>query len=149
MHARKMIGLVLLGFLATGVGQASTPQACVYDPVGAAHAHDGPFPPEPPPTHKAFLDFPYNNHFAPCFPREALRKKHYGTVWLRFLVADDDSIRDIKLDTSSGYPELDQSALDAARHWRAWFPAAKDRVPYSSWVRMHVSFVPPRPASKK
>jgi protein TonB len=133
----------MLALVSLGAGKVNATDACVYDVAGAAHAHDGPPPPEPPPTRGPILDFLYNRHFAPCFPIQAAKNQHYGTVWLEFLVGADGTIRDIRVDSSSGYAELDQSALDAAKHWRAWFPAANNRVTYESRVKVHLSFDPP------
>jgi protein TonB len=48
-------------------------------------------------------------------------------------------VLDVVVKTSSGYPELDASALDAARHWK-FFPAERAGVAYASWREIPVSF---------
>jgi TonB family protein len=103
-----------------------------------------------PPTHPASEDITYNSHYMPHFPLEAIRAGHYGKVTLMILVDAKGEISDIRVDQSSGYPELDASAVDAAKHWM-FVPAAKNGVPQPGWVRTPVSFdwplTAPQPAN--
>jgi len=131
---------LLLAVLVLVATDAMASQHCVYDEKGAAQALQGPPPPEPPPTHPAVLDERYNQHFAPCFPGSAYRRGHYGNVLLALFVTGDGLIRKVEIERSSGYTELDSSALDAARHWRALAPASRDRVTYDSWIHTPVNF---------
>jgi TonB family protein len=123
-------------------------ETCVYDVAGAAQERNpltfppGVLPPEPPPTLGAALDAPYNRHFAPCFPASAARRGHFGTVVLQLYIDANGTIRDVKIAQSSGYAELDESAIDAAKHWKALFPATRNRVPYGSWLQVPVNFGP-------
>lgn len=134
--------LLLLTALMLMAVDAKASQRCVYDETGAAQALLGPPPPEPPPTHPAVLDESYNRHFAPCFPSSAYLRGHYGTVLLSLFVTGDGRVQKVEIERSSGYTELDNSALDAARHWRALAPASKDRVTYDSWLHTPVNFGP-------
>lgn len=54
-------------------------------------------------------------------------------------VSANGDLADIRIQTSSGYPELDAAAIDATKHW-VFIPAAKDGVPQSEWTRVPVSF---------
>jgi TonB family protein len=102
-----------------------------------------------PPTHAATQNITYNSHYPPHFPQEAIKAGHYGVVTLMILVSAKGEIGDIRVDRSSGYPELDASAVEAARHWM-FGPEEKNGVPQSGWVRMPVAFdrpaLPPPPA---
>ncbi len=97
-----------------------------------------------PPTHPGAQDITYNSHYPPHFPVEAVRAGHYGKVTLLIYVNAKGETGDIRVETSSGYPELDASAIDAAKHW-VYFPAAKDGVPQPGWIRTPVSFDRPIP----
>ncbi|MDN5923720.1 MAG: energy transducer TonB, partial [Xanthomonadales bacterium] len=64
---------------------------------------------------------------------------HEGTVILLVLVGVDGSPKQIKVQQSSGYRELDRSAIKAAREWR-FNPGMRGSTPYEGWVRIPVSF---------
>jgi len=98
-----------------------------------------------PPTHPAAQDITYNSHYPPHFPVEAIRAGHYGTVTLLIYVGAKGEIGEIRVEQSSGYPELDASAVDAARQWN-YLPEAKDGVPQPGWIRIPVNFGRPVPA---
>jgi TonB family protein len=101
--------------------------------------------PRLPPTHPAGQDITYNSHYPPHFPAEAVKAGHYGTVTLLIYVGAKGELGEIRVEQSSGYPELDASAIDAARQWK-FLPEAKDGVPQPSWVRTPVNFGRPVPA---
>lgn len=146
MHLKRITLIFALIILAPVFGTATASETCDYDVAGAAHAHDIPMfppgimPPAPPPTLGAALDAPYNKHFAPCFPASAAKLGHFGTVILQFYIDANGTVRDVKIAKSSGYAELDDSAMDAAKHWRALFPATRNKVPYGSWLQIPVNF---------
>jgi TonB family protein len=102
-----------------------------------------------PPTHASAQDITYNSHYPPRFPPEAIRAGHYGTVILMIYVSANGQTGDIRVERSTGYPELDASAIDAAKHW-IYLPAAKDGVPQPGWIRTPVTFerpIPPPPST--
>lgn len=99
-----------------------------------------------PPTHPATQNITYNSHYPPHFPPEAIRAGHYGVVTLMIFVSAKGEIGQIFVDHSSGYPELDASAVDAAKHW-LFGPEEKNGVPESSWLRVPVTFNRPAPSS--
>ena len=61
----------------------------------------------------------------PRYPYESRRLKEQGTVVLDVLLGPDGRVERIGLRSSSGYPRLDQAALEAVRHWR-WSPMVRD-----------------------
>ncbi len=100
--------------------------------------------PRLPPSHLATQDITYNSHYPAHFPPEAIKSGHYGVVTLMIFVSAKGETGDIRVDRSSGYPELDASAVNAARHW-VFGPEEKNGVPQPSWVRMPVTFDRPVP----
>jgi TonB family protein len=101
---------------------------------------------ELPPTHGATQDITHNSHYPPHYPQEAVKAGHYGIVTLLIFVSAKGETGEIQVDRSSGYPELDASAVDAARHW-VFGPEERNGVPQSSWLRMPVTFNRPAPPS--
>lgn len=55
---------------------------------------------------------------APRYPAEAIRQRHEGTVMLLLTIGADGLPREITVEQSSGYAELDQAAVESARQWR-------------------------------
>jgi TonB family protein len=98
-----------------------------------------------PPTHPSGQDLTYNAQFRPHFPKEAIAAGHYGTVTLLIFVNANGETGEIRVERSSGYPELDASAIETAKHW-LYMPEAKNGIPQSSWVRTPVAFSRPVPS---
>lgn len=67
------------------------------------------------------------------YPAQAMRQRHQGVVIVRVELAEDGSVKDNSIYKSSGFRELDRSALDAVRSWH--FDTQKN-----SSVRVPVSF---------
>ena len=75
----------------------------------------------------------------PAYPVSAVKKKANGTVVLEVRVGTDGKARDVRVATSSGSPELDRSALAAARAW-TFQPATENGKPAAATVRVPVRF---------
>jgi TonB family protein len=78
---------------------------------------------------------------APLYPVRSRERAEQGTVTLHVLVAIDGSVERIEIAQSSGFDDLDQSALDTVlKRWR--FVAAKrsDGRPVESWVLVPIRF---------
>ncbi len=71
----------------------------------------------------------------PVWPKEALRKEQTGIVTLSFLIAADGSVADTKVTRSSGFPLLDEAAVNGLRLCR-FKPGAIDGKPVSAWQKM-------------
>lgn len=84
-------------------------------------------------------DLAYRQHHKPRYPAQAIRMRHEGEVVLLVLVGVDGSVREINVQRSSGYPELDRAAIRAARTWK-FRPGTRGGVPYQAWARVPIAF---------
>lgn len=75
----------------------------------------------------------------PMYPSRAIREGWVGTVVLSVFVLENGRIGDVRLDQSSGYAELDSSALREARRWRLK-PGSRDGIPTAMWKQIPITF---------
>ena len=75
----------------------------------------------------------------PAYPQESKSLGQEGRVMLRVLVGASGKVLAVNVVQSSGYPLLDQSALDAVQTW-SFVPGTRDGVPDSMWTRVPVAF---------
>ena len=75
----------------------------------------------------------------PRYPPHALRMEIEGRVVVRALVGENGRPQEVSVLTSSGDASLDQSALDAVKHWR-FAAARRDGMPVRAWVKVPVDF---------
>lgn len=102
--------------------------------------------PPPPPAPKAVvkkapeIDPKFKRRFQPEYPPTSRRLGEEGSVVLSVLVATDGKVQDAKIQTSSGFPRLDDAALKhALRAWR-FTPGTEDGVPVTAWHSVKVTF---------
>lgn len=75
----------------------------------------------------------------PLYPSASRRLGEAGTVVLRLHVLEDGSVADVRIDQSSGYPDLDYSAYYESFRWRI-SPGTVDGVPSRMWGKFAVTF---------
>lgn len=75
----------------------------------------------------------------PVYPPSEIRQNHTGTVQLSVEVLPDGSVGNVRLDSSSGYPKLDEAALRIARSWR-FIPGTRDGAAVAMWKRVPITF---------
>jgi protein TonB len=75
----------------------------------------------------------------PMYPSRAIREGWVGTVVLSVFVLENGRVGDVRLDQSSGYAELDSSALREARRWRL-MPGSRDGIPTAMWKQIPITF---------
>ena len=75
----------------------------------------------------------------PHYPMLSRRQEEQGTVLLRIYVKADGTAGEVRLKRSSGYPLLDESALQAVQQWR-FRPATLDHRPVSEWYQIAIPF---------
>lgn len=98
-----------------------------------------PAPPAPPSDIAPSEDVSYRQRNPPRYPPEAMRQQHQGTVVLLVLVGVDGSPKEVKVERSSGYRELDRAAMEAARNWR-FNPGKHNGQPVEGYARIPVNF---------
>ncbi len=75
----------------------------------------------------------------PKMPEDALRKGHFGTVWLEIKVNENGKVADAKVSRSSGFAELDSAAMSVAK-LDSFKPATYKGKPCSFSTRYRVVF---------
>jgi TonB family protein len=75
----------------------------------------------------------------PIYPPTSRRLREHGTVILRLHVLEDGSVADVRIDESSGYPDLDYSAFYESFRWKI-DPGTVDGAPTRMWGRFAVTF---------
>ena len=121
--------------------EPAQPEPVVSPPVQAQPAVAAP-PAEPvaaPPVAPPMANASHLNNPAPVYPQLSRRRGEQGTVYLDLLVLADGTVGDIGLKRSSGFPELDESALKAVVRWR-FVPASRGGVPLDWRYVLPVSF---------
>jgi TonB family protein len=86
-----------------------------------------------PGTRAAVADF--NTCAKPEWPKEALRKEQTGKVTLAFLIGADGQVKDSKLKASSGFPLLDEAAMNGVMRCK-FKPALRGGEPVEAWMQM-------------
>src|SRR5690606_39426143 len=89
------------------------------------------------PTQPVSLDTP-----PPAYPPELACFDRGGTVGLLMQIGVDGAPADIRVETSSGHPQLDQSATEAVETWK-FRPATRNGNPVATDLRVPVTFSPP------
>ena len=75
----------------------------------------------------------------PKYPPQAVREHHTGKVILKVLIALDGSPKDITVEKSSGFRELDQAAIAAARNW-SFNPGRRNGQLYEGYALVPIDF---------
>lgn len=90
-------------------------------------ADQPPQPVAPPRADATFLNNP-----TPTYPPLSRRYREEGRVLMDVYILVDGSVGQIRLKRSSGFPRLDEAALNAVRRWR-YVPAKRGDVPIDYW----------------
>lgn len=75
----------------------------------------------------------------PFYPPQVIREGGEGTVLLSIYILADGRVGEVKLERSSGYAKLDESALREAKKWR-FVPGTTDGQPLAMWKQLPVTF---------
>jgi TonB family protein len=112
--------------LDTGSGAAAASVSVAQPPSAVAGAEGSPAPDPVVVPAKLVV------RTEPEYPRLSRRLDEQGTLTVRIDVAEDGTVRDVTLVTTSGHERLDRAALDAIASWR-FEPATRDgvRIPWS------------------
>ncbi|MGO9606756.1 MAG: energy transducer TonB [Candidatus Binataceae bacterium] len=82
----------------------------------------------------------YGANPAPPYPARSRRRAEEGTVTLHVLVAIDGSVERAEIAESSGFDDLDRSALETVRRRWRFMPAHRGRQSVESWVLVPIKF---------
>ena len=75
----------------------------------------------------------------PIYPPTLRRMSEEGTVQVRVLVDERGRPKEVNVGKSSGFPRLDQAAVEAVRKWR-FVAATNGSGPIASWTQVAVTF---------
>lgn len=73
------------------------------------------------------------------YPASSKRAEEEGSVVVSVYVKGDGRIQEVKVDTSSGFPALDEGAVKYAKTWRL-LPGTKNGIPQAMWYKVKVTF---------
>ena len=161
---RKTTSLLLCIAAVTGLsGCATKPTTPQPSAPAATWVHlppSPPPPPPPPPPYPAWLaplpgehDIVLVSKTPPAYPKNAMKHGHQGTTIVRLVINSEGQIVAVSVGKSSGFPELDQAAVDAAWHWTfrpGWLRGAAVGGVVEVPVGFALSVVKPRrPSSTK
>lgn len=83
---------------------------------------------------------PSHGNTQPPYPAASRRAGEEGRVILILFVSEDGKVTDGRIDTSSGFPRLDKTALMHARRTWRFTPATLDGRPVGHWMKFAVTF---------
>jgi len=97
---------------------------------------------------KRQLDPAFPN-YQPAYPDTAQVNGEQGDVVLKVRVNEDGHVRNVLIEKSSGYDDLDNAAIGGVMRWR-YLPSQR----WSSWEHVTIAYrlptavvIPPKPAS--
>ncbi len=108
-------------------------------PVPTPALVETPAPAPPLPVTQPHVNADYLDNPKPPYPSISRRMGEEGVVQLRVSVDAGGNVQQIEIHRGSGYPRLDQSALQTVRRWR-FVPARQGNQPVSSWVIVPIQF---------
>lgn len=108
-------------------------------PTPTAAEAPKPAPPPPLPVTQPRFNADYLDNPKPPYPSASRRMGEEGEVRLRVHVDSAGTAQQIEVVRSSGFPRLDQAALDTVRQWR-FIPARQGDQPIPAWVIVPIQF---------
>lgn len=105
----------------------------------APPAKEKPAPAEPPPVDPPRFNADYLDNPKPRYPPLSKKQGEVGTVLLRVVVSAAGLAQEVTLHKSSGFPRLDQSAIEAVRQWK-FVPARQGNQAVEGRVIVPIEF---------
>ncbi len=119
---------------------ASAPAAVAEVPAVKEAPPAAPAPaPMPQTVSQARFDADYLNNPAPAYPPLSRRLGEEGKVMLRVFVEPSGRPNQVEIKAGSGWPRLDQAALEAVRRWQ-FIPARRGDEAVGAWVLVPIVF---------
>jgi len=85
-------------------------------------------------------DADYLNNPPPAYPRMSRRLGEQGTVLVRVFINAEGRAEKADIRTTSGYPRLDDAALETVQRWR-YVPGKRAGQPEAMWFNVPIRFV--------
>lgn len=85
------------------------------------------------------LNAAYLNNPAPNYPPESRNLGEQGKVLVKALVDPQGHVAELSVRKTSGYPRLDQAALNSVKNWK-FVPAQRNGENVAAWVLVPVLF---------
>lgn len=85
-------------------------------------------------------DADYLNNPPPAYPRMSRRMGEQGTVLVHVFINAEGRADKVEIGTSSGYPRLDEVALETVERWR-YVPGKRAGVAEAMWFNVPIRFV--------
>ncbi|MBN1366056.1 MAG: energy transducer TonB [Syntrophaceae bacterium] len=82
----------------------------------------------------------YKENSPPVYPEIARVRGYEGIVLVSAEILPDGRVGEVKIQRSSGYAILDQSAIQAVKPWK-FEPAKKSGNPFTAWVELPIKFI--------
>ncbi|HET9032796.1 MAG TPA: energy transducer TonB [Dokdonella sp.] len=136
---------LLLCFLFAGCDGSAPGSTSAAQPESAASQAEGgppiesPALPSPPVDSAPSEILEYRRKQRPKYSVQAVRERMEGKVILKVLVGPDGNPEEILLEKSSGYEDLDRSAITAVKTW-AFNPGMKNGSAIRGYVLVPVEF---------
>lgn len=80
------------------------------------------------------------NSSDPVYPAISRRLQEQGLVALLVLVGPDGRVQDVKVERSSGFPRLDEAAVEGAKNGCRFHAGTVDGKPAAMWYRYQYQF---------
>lgn len=92
-----------------------------------------------PPLTLPKLNADYLHNPAPPYPEQARERGEQGKVLVRALINAGGAVSELSVKRSSGFADLDRSALETVKKWR-FVPARRGAEAVSAWVVVPITF---------
>lgn len=109
------------------------------EPTPAPAVVETPRPAPPAPLVQPRFNADYLDNPKPVYPGLSRRMGEEGEVRLRVYVDAAGNPQQVEIERSSGYPRLDQAALETVKRWR-FVPARQGDQPVAAWVIVPIQF---------
>jgi periplasmic protein TonB len=90
------------------------------------------------PVSKSLAELQLTRKVDPAYPPASRRADEEGTVLVKLIVAANGRVVDARVERSSGFPRLDQAALQAVRNWQFSSAGGNERASVSVPIKFEL-----------
>jgi protein TonB len=121
------------------VAEVVLPDPVVEMPLEEAPAPENAITMDPTPPAPPSMNLAVAHSTQPAYPPMSRRMNEEGVVALAVLVDERGRPAEVRVEHSSGFPRLDQAAVEGLRKWR-FQAAVRDGVATRAWTTVRVRF---------